>query len=340
MTDLATTSSPVVEPIDPVAIDQAVQADPIASETVLDANPAAPSTVDIVDANEPQNLLDVVKAAVEKPAEAVASSDPKGDPVTPPADAEAPADAAAEDDADLPFHNHPRWKAVIAERDGLRDPAERYGAITGFMQEHGLSSEEVAEGYEVMALLKSNDPTKLSEARDWFASRLSALDGMLGHTMPDDLQQRIDDGLLDEDGAAELAQARAAVTLRDRQTTAQTEATTAADQQRQATEITTAIVTAVEGWEARIKASDPDYSKKSELVQAKCQAIVQLEGKAPANAAEATALADRALAEVNALLKSALPKPRAITPSPLGASTTIAAQPTTLRGAIDTALGS
>lgn len=337
MTGTAAATSPVADPIDPNAA-AVVQPDAqAATESTPDANAADPSTVD-ADAKKP-DLLSVVKAAVEKPAEPVASSDPEGDPVDPAAEGAAVADPAAEDDADLPFHNHPRWQQVIAERDALRDPAERYGHITQFMDQHGLTSEEVAEGYEVMALLKSGDPTHLAKARDWFSERLDALDGMLGNSLPEDLRQRVEDGLLDEAGAQELAQARATAALHESQVTARTVADEETRTRAAQENITRSMVTAVEDWEARVKAADPDYSKKADLVQAKCAAIAQRTGQVPTTPAEATALADQALAEVNALFKSALPKPRPITPAPNGQSTVIVAQPKTLRDAINAAVG-
>lgn len=330
-------TSPVAE-IEPVTIDPAIAAEPEVAPT--DANAADPSTADDKDAKEPASLLDVIKSAVEKPAEPVASSDPEGDPVEPKAEEPAAvAEPKAEDDADLPFHNHPRWKAVIAERDSFKDPAERYGLIQGFMQEHGLNNEEVAEGYEIMALLKSGDPEKLTKAREWFHDRLTALDESLGNSLPDDLQARVDEGLLDEDGATELARARAATALRTTQETARSEAATAETARAAAEAKTSEMVGAVQAWEDRIKASDPDYSKKADLVQAKCQAIVLQTGKPPATAAEATALVDQALGEVNAMMKSALPKPRAITPTPKGSSAvTPAAVHKTLREAIEAAV--
>lgn len=338
MTGMAAATSPVAEPIDPSAA-LAVE-DVAAVEAVIDANPADSSTVDSMDANKPANLLDVVKAAVAKEPEPVASSSPEGDPVAAEAEEAVQTDESeVEDDANLPFHNHPRWKAVIAERDSFKEPAERWGHIDGFMREHGLSGEEVAEGYEVMALLKSGDPAKLEQARGWFHERLTALDGMLGHVLPEDLQTRVDEGFLDEDGAQELAKARAARVLSDAQVA--TRATAAAEeQQRQdATAITNAMVTAVEAWEERIKASDPDYPKKAKLVLDRSRSIVAATGKPPTTAAEATALADQALAEVTAEFKSALPKPRAIAPTPASTSTVATAQPKTLRDAINGAVG-
>lgn len=337
MTDKVAAASPATEEVSEVD-PSTVVVDGVATE-VPDANPAAPSTVDTEDANKPASLLDVVKSAVEPPVAPEASSAPEGDEEKPNAEEAAPvAEAEAEDDANLPFHSHPRWKAVLAERDGLKEPAERWGYIESFMQQHALTAEEVAEGYEVMAQLKGG-PEDLSKARDWFAAKLGALDEALGNVLPEDLQSRVDDGLLDEDGAAELAKARATAALNSERETARATATAAERERADITAKTTAMVDAVTAWETRIKASDPDYPKKEKLVLDRCLSIVRSEGNAPTTPEEATALSDRALAEINAEFKAALPKPRPITPGPTGTSTSAAAQPTTLREAINGAVG-
>lgn len=306
---------------------------------VPDANAADPSPVDKVDAKEPPSLLDVVKSAVEPVAEVVVPSSPEGDPVEPAAAEPAVvAEEVAEDDANLPFHNHPRWKAVIAERDSLKDPAERWGYITGFMQEHGLSSEEVAEGYEIMALLKSGDPVKLAEAREWFSTRLDGLDQTLGNVLPDDLIARIEAGTLDEEGATELAQARAATALRETRAASEATATAAERGAADATALTNSMVAAVEGWETRTKATDPDFSKKAQPMLDRCSRIVAAEG-APRTAAAAEALAKRAYEEISTEFKALLPKPRAIALAPTGQSTPAAAAPKTLLDAVKGAVG-
>src|SRR3990167_2178150 len=253
-------ASPATDPAVTADIDPAIVVDPTAAPAI-DANPADPSPAETVDAKEPADLLSVVKSAVAEPVEAVASSAAEVDPVDPAAAVAAEAEPAAEDDANLPFHNHPRWKAVLAERDSFKEPAERYGLIEGFMQQHGLSTEEVAEGYEVMALLKSGDPAKLATARQWFSDRLEFLDGTLGNVMPTDLQQRVDDGLLDEEGAKEVARARADAALLKARDAATTTATIAEQGRQQAAAITEVVTSAVQGWEERTKAADPDYAK-------------------------------------------------------------------------------
>lgn len=338
MTLKVAAASPAAGELDPADLDNATGV--TIEEGAPDANAAASSTVDVPDANAPANLLDVVKSAIEPAPEPDASSSTEGDQANSEVkEPVAEAEPAAEDDANLPFHNHPRWKAVLAERDGYREPAERWGAIEAFRETNGLSTDEIAEGFEIMALLKSGDPAKLSDAREWFSERLDALNGMLGHTLPEDLQQRVDDGFLDEAGAREIAQSRATVSLRETQATRTAEATEASRAQQGAETLRRELETAAQSWEERTKAADPDYAKKADLVEAKCIAIVQREGNPPRNAAEATALVERAYGEVNKAFKDALPKPRPIAPGPTGTSTASpAASPQTLKEAIAGAL--
>lgn len=340
MTLVATDTSPVSDNAEPV-IDPATAVVENDTGAVTDANAAAPSTVDVQDAKAPTSLLDVVKSVVEKPAEPEVSSaaeSKEGDTAAVAAVDEAA--TGAEDDANLPFHNHPRWQAMLAERNSLREPAENYGKITAFMETHGLLPDEVAEGYQVMALLKSGDPVQLAEAREWFSTRLHALDESLGNVLPDDLQQRVDEGLIDQEGAQELARTRAATALRTEQDTAREAREAEAGRARDTEAVTTAMVAAVEGWETRTKAADPDYSKKAELVQTTCRAIVSRPGaKVPTTAEEAVALADQALAEVNKQFRNLLPKPKPIQPGPASSSAITTTAPKTLREAINAAVG-
>ena len=343
---LKVAASPAAEELDPTLIDPALAGDEGVSDPI-DANPAESSPVDPTDANKPANLLDVIKSAVEKPAELVDPSPAESDPAKPEGEAPAAeAEAKPEDDANLPFHNHPRFKGLITERDELRterdsfrDGAERWQAIDTWRQEKNLTPEEVAEGYQIMALLKSGDHGMLSQARDWFSERLSNLDDALGIAIPTDLQERIDSGILDEEGAQEIARARAAVTLRKNKETADAEASAATTAESEVQALTNEMTSAVNDWETRTKASDPDYAKKANLMQDRCLRIVRDTGSAPKSAAEATALADRAYKEITDELRASLPKPKPIAPAPVGRSTSAAPAPTTLRDAINAAVG-
>lgn len=305
---------------------------------------AASSTVDDQDDNQPASLLDVVKTVVQPtgPADTSGAEGEEGKTGTEAGTEGASSEETGDetDDSKLPFHQHPRWKQVVAERNAYREDAEGYRKVTGFMQEHGLSAEDMADAYDISAKLKSGDPQRLQEALEWLEPRVATLKAQLGHVLPEDLQEKVDGGELDEAGAQEIARLRATDSLRTQQAERQreTEATNATE--RQVREVSTAMATAVDEWEKGIKGSDPDYAKKADLVLAKSQAIVARTGKAPTNAEEAVALAKQAYAEANEVLKAAIPPKRELKPTPRGLSTPATTEPKSLKDAIRGALSS
>lgn len=318
------------------------------TEVVVDANAETEASTTAESSNadetvvEPKSLLDVVKSAVEAP-KAAESATVEGEGVEASAEAkEKPeGETQAEADEKLPFHQHPRWKEVLAERDGFREDAGRFRQMESYMQEHGLTAEEVGQGFTVMAQLKSGKSEDLAAAREYFATGLAALDAQLGNVLPDDLQERVDEGLVDVETAQELARTRAAEKLtKDRleaRDTRDAETRAADDAQK----VANAMAEAVEGWEQRIKGNDPDYAKKATLVETTCRAIVQRDpAKTPKNAHEAVALVEEAYGQVNDILKSSLPKPKPVALAPRGSSATAVAQPKTLRDAVQAALTS
>lgn len=287
---------------------------------------------------KPANLLDVVKDAI-KPVETAAAASPtaEGEGEAQVAEAEPKAatpEEQAEADKALPFHEHPRWKEVIAERDGYKEDASSFREITTFMRTHGLTGDEVAEGYDIMAKLKSGEPKNLAEVREYFSTRLAFLDDVLGNVLPEDLRQRVDSGAIDEEAAQELARARASEKLLTAQAETRATRDTEAETQRATVANAQACATAVDDWEKRVRSADPDYAKKAALVETTCRAIVQEKGAAPRNPQEAVALAKEALDRVNAQLAAALPKPKAVVKAPSGSSARVVDQPKTLLDAV------
>ncbi len=326
----------------------ALELDGNAAVSAGDANPAGSSAADTPDANEaPVSLLSVVQSAVEKkePEQPAGSSDADGEGkaasvVDGEVKPEGEAAAEGEGEAEVPFHNHPRWKQLVAERDTFKEDAESYQGIQSFMQTNGLNGEEVAEGYEIMALLKRGDRESLTKALEWFEPRTSFLREQIGAVIPDDIQARIESGELDETTAAELAQARATARLAER---ADEERTKREGEAEAATTAQTTVVNmqkAVQSWEDQTKAADPDYAKKAELVITMSRSIIQERGgKGPATVQEALDLAKTAYDRVNDTFALLIPKPKPVTPSPAGMSA-VAPRPvaTSLRGAIEAAL--
>lgn len=273
-------------------------------EPQQDANTSAAvsSTADDKDANKKATLLDVVKAAYEKNQPDSKSSN-EGDQQKV-ANGEKSDDSALKDGTDqkedpsrlaekLPFHNHPRWKEMINERDQLKPAAEQYQKITTFMNNNSLSTQEMAEGMQVMALMK-NDPVSAYAKLKGYLDNLAPV---VGEILPDDIRQKVDDGFIDEESAKELARLKA-----ERDFHSQRYLEQQSKQERQTSEQNQrAMYESVATWEQVEKAKDPDWSAKYEMVMDRVKSL--LSEKQPQNSQEAVEVARRALAEVNSRLR-------------------------------------
>lgn len=240
-------------------------------------------------------LLSVVQDAMQL--SEVTDSQSDDEQVTEEVGDDTPADdnlSEVEDDeafTDVPFNEHPRFKKLIAERNGYKDDATQYGKITGFLDQNNVTAEEAAQGLQIMALMKQ-DPAKALEALQPYVKNLSEATGA---TMPDDIQTRVDDGYMDEDAGKELARSRGDV-ARERQMREQM-----AQQQQQQVNASNVsqVVSAVSDWEARTRQSDPDYELKQDEMDDRVKVLVA-EGGRPQSAQAALAMATQAYDEVNA----------------------------------------
>ncbi len=261
-------------------------------------------------AKQPESLLDAVRDVLQvntNTEDSTASEVKDTDKSTADADANH-ADSAkgeeakVEDEKDVPFHNHPRWKQVLSERDALKAPAEEFNKITGFMHANALSPEEVARGFEIMAAMK-NDPVR---AREMLAGHLTVLNRFTGDELPQDLQTRVDDGHIDAESAKELAARRsqdefAKVRNIEVSQRAQQEQAQRAQEQSGA-----AMRNAVGVWEDSIRTRDVDYEKKQPLVADKVRALMVQ--RPPSNETEAVAMVKLAYEEVTKTLQVFSPR--------------------------------
>jgi hypothetical protein len=264
-------------------------------------NSAGTSAAGDTDAKKKATLLDVVKNVANK-GKLDSDSSTEGEQTKSALGSEA--DAAGKDGQQqkvdpekqaekLPFHNHPRWREMISERDALKPKAEQYDKITSFMTSNGLSAQEMAEGIGIMALMKNNP----AEAYKALRKHAEALAVYAGEALPEDIKAKMDDGFIDADTARELARLKAErefMESRQRQEAERQEQQYADLQRKQ-------IHDAVATWEASEKARDPDWSKKYEMVMERAQVLIQ--NGQPKNPQEAVEFAKRALADVNARLR-------------------------------------
>lgn len=264
----------------------------------------------------PEDLLSVLEDAV-KPKEVAA--EPEGeDTESPPVEAE---DEVRADDVgetsevleeskdpddfdDVPFNKHPRFRQLIRERkefknqvESLQVKAGEFDKVVDFMETNQLTPEEMAEGIRIMALMKQDPVAAVSALKP----HMESLGKYTGEVLPEDIQQKLTEGYVDEETATELAKARAQVELaeaRQQQMQAQT-----------AQSSTRAIVDAVESWTEKTKSTDPDFAMKEKYIEDRVRTFVATRGQ-PRNAEEGIAMAKEAYDTVTAELRSFAGEPK------------------------------
>jgi hypothetical protein len=283
----------------------------------LDANEAAQSSGAAEDAKGPRSVLDVVRAMVAdgRGAEQSSSSGRTGREAATPAEgagqeaAGRPAAAAGaeegkageEDDSRLPFHNHPRWKQVLGERDAFRRSHEMLGGLERAMVSSGVAPEEFRTGVEIMALMRTDPASALAR----LAPYVDALREVTGDILPEDLGQDLDKGAITEGHAKELARLR------------QRDALSAAKAEEGARHAHALMVhqavDAITGWERQWLAKDPDYARKQPFVSDAIKAVIRERGF-PSTVAETVRLANEVRGLVERRLQGLGPRRQEVLP--------------------------
>lgn len=291
-------------------------------------------------------LADVIKTGLElneegkSPAPAKDGSAPEGGD---PAAAKAGDDAKPQDDKDLPFHNHPRWKEVTGQNKELtakvatlEPKAQELDKITEFMTANNLSHNEVGEGFVIMAMAKAGDPRVLQRLDD-FRNKVALA---IGEAVPEDIQAKIDSGEITEAAGKELAKARANTSRLEADNTRRQQQDQQRTERDAAERLANECQTAVTNWETETRKTDPDFAKKESAIERYARALMQQKG-APKNSDEAVALMKAAYTEVNKDFGSFAPQKQPVSRIPTAPSSNGASEkPKSLIDAVSKAVNS
>jgi hypothetical protein len=232
------------------------------------------------------DLLSVVQSAIddEKPEETESQS---VEQETEEVETDTPLTEESEQEVldNVPLHLQPRFKEVIAEKNEYKKGHEQYEKIQSSLREMKLSAEETAQGLSIMGLMKSN-PQAALEALQPIISNLQQVTGQI---IPEDIQQKIEDGYMDEDIGKELAKTRADVQL---QRNANQQMLNE-QQQMNASDQVNIIAQSVTNWEENVRQNDPDFELKQDEVDDRVSALVRERGR-PNNSEDAVSLAQEA----------------------------------------------
>jgi hypothetical protein len=140
--------------------------------------------------------------------------------------------------------------------------AKTYDDLTTWMGSSGVTQDDFVGGLQIIALLRT-DPVKAWEALQPVIADLRA---RIGDELPDDLRKSVDEGVISEAHAKELALARNERARLEAAARNRDSAELVRNEQAEVQAAHDGIRKAIEGWETAWKASDPDYPKKAERV--------------------------------------------------------------------------
>lgn len=286
------------------SVDPALDAaEPVVQAEAPDDAVSSPAT-----GEDGSDMLSVVRDVVnDKRTEPEAASPAEGEEETAgEADDTGKAKADDEEYSDVPFHKHPRFQQLLRKSKAYKVDAERYQNVQNFIDQHGLTAEEAADGLVIFGLMKTNPAEAWKRAKPAIQKLLVAA----GEVLPDDLRDRVQKGEMSQEAALEVSRSRAS--LQSAQATRSFEEQRAAQRVQQ--EAVQSLQTAAETWEADRRRKDPNFDAKLEPLMDKVYALQRQEGipKTPEGVRDQLNRAYKGL--VAAAPKPATSQPKPVTP--------------------------
>lgn len=291
-----------------MGVENAESVTPADSTTNTDAAPADKAVAEIgaesskAPEGEKFDLRSVVRDAVRKTTEGDAAS-PAGQDKESDQSAEVskseqePKEQDNESFSDVPFHKHPRFKELVAQRDQYREGARQFEQVTSFLETQGITPEEAADMLVLRSLMKHDPQKAWAQLRPMVQQLL--IDA--GEVLPADLQQRVQKGEMTREAAIEFSRLRAQQTTTQKQATFRQEMEQRDAEARRVSEIRASIT----DWERETMARDPDFSAKTEALQKEVLWLQRVHG-VPKTAADARKQAQTAYENVTKQLTSAV----------------------------------
>lgn len=191
--------------------------------------------------------------------------------------------------------------AARTELESLKDPANRWMQLNGYLQEHKLAAEDVNLLLGIGAALRRGD---MRAFRDGIAPYWQLANEALGDFLPTDLQAKVETGEITLDVAREVSQMRHANARLNGQAQLNQQEINQAAQARVQSQVHDAIA----NWEQQIIRRDPDYARKAGAVLRISQALMAEHG-APQTPETAVAMAQRAYEEAGGWVGRLSPQP-------------------------------
>lgn len=302
------------------------------------------------EANAPKNALEAAERVMAAQAGASPASKQPQDGKPQEKGAAGAKDAA---DAALPFKDHPRWKEVTSELrmqrvarekneaaiKELEPKAKGYDDLRGFLGDNNLGHEDFAAMLAIGAAIR-NDPL---EAVRLLQPVWDMLQQRVGEVLPDDLKQAVAAGQMTEEAARAISRSRAEAAIskgrlqdNERRSAESRQRDERRQEEERADGMARQISDYVDTWATR----DPDAEQKLPFVNQEIELAlrrIESQGKTIRDAADAKALVDWAVKQVEDRIRSFAPRRQAqaggLPAGQGGASNTAPAPKTSLEAA-------
>ena len=274
---------------------------------------------------EPKTLFETVKAAMD--ATKTAENEAKGEAEQSPGsegeqDGKAP-DGSPETDAQKIADGKQgkgkgrdqRIEQLLHERDTFKERAEHWDQFSAWAKDSGLVADELSQSLAIARMVKNAPHEALVALREVVAS----LEKVTGHVLPEDLADKVERGLIDEETARDLSVSRTRVALTEQQRQQEAEQRSVQDELQGRAQLAQSIGQSVTEYEKSLEQTDPDYQKIKGLVKSKVIELMHEDG-VPTNAQAAVSQVKKAVAEIKSQLSSVLPQRKPTRQAPEGST--------------------
>jgi hypothetical protein len=298
-----------------------------------------------------ESLLEAVQRAVPELRQAKEDADGGGSGASP-AQAADKDRAAGDDDPELPDEvtaeelaklsqgakrritklnkQRQRLAGEVQRLKAIEPSAQAADQVTKYLRDNDISRDDFLMTLELASAMRRGDFRTFYEGVKPY---MKLAEEYLGHSLPQDLQQQVQQGHMTSQAAAmyskermdrAMAQTNAARQQQAFQQYAQTSQTQ--QQQAQREHLASSVRDTVNAWESRIMQSDPDYAAKKPAVQDTMWAVVREQG-VPQSPEHAVKIAQEALRRVNERFSSWAPQRRPTSRSPSSTGRTAGVTP-------------
>lgn len=248
-------------------------------QSVADVKPSsADSSPAKAGVKEPQTVYEAVTAVLSKqrdeqtqPASTVDSGGESPSPAGEKGSVE-PGEAKAPEAGKEPVKDaNTRIRELVAVNKDLAPKAQHFDQISQWVHSHGLTQQDFTTALELRALSKLDPLAALTRYRAEIAEIERALGGS---EFPQDIQESLDAGRIDEEYARELAQSRKGGEIREAKAVEIDQTRRQAEFNRMTQDRSRAIGTAVTNAESTLATTDPDYPRIKKYVVARVQEML------------------------------------------------------------------